>query len=81
MSGPRHFRRPLFNLGRKRETAEWLTRFAGFASRIGGKRQRPSKRGDGKDTPPPGSGMPADPPKPPAPHLSGGAAAPLDFRD
>ena len=86
MSAPRHFRRPLFNLGKNRDRAEWMDRFARFAARAGpGKRGKPRRgdngRDDDEDKLPPGSGMPSDPPPPPAPGLSGGAAAPLEYRD
>ena len=82
MSAPRHFRRPLFSLGKKRDREEWMDRFARFAARVGSrKRGKPRPRDDGQKKLPPGSGMPSDPPPPPAPGLSGGAAAPLEYGD
>ena len=79
MSGPEPFRKPWFKR-RKRSEAGWFDVWHGWigSDRSGKPPRKPTRKPPRKPLPP-GSGMPADPPPPRGPSLSGGAEAPLDY--
>ncbi len=72
MSGPETYRKPLIRT-RTRSEGGWFAKFDRWLGRDAARKKPP------EEPLPPGSGMPADPPGPKGPPLSGGAEATLDY--